>query len=233
MNKNTKIGLIAVVIALAVVGFVSIGSDDETNTNVNSTDTNQSTASEQGSTDNPLGLDISSLAGAYSATFTTKEADGETSTGTITSDGKGNSQITTTDGGQSVGIIFVNGETYSQNPEDNSWIKFPASTADVPDTDSFGLSDADVDELNNNQNFESLGTQSCLSGTCRVYRDPVTDGDVTVIKVDASTNRLSEVEISSADGSTTTIVYSYDGNISIVAPANYTEFEIPSFDTPQ
>jgi hypothetical protein len=228
MSNKMKMALVLILILL-VGGYFVVSGDDEMAT---PTENNESSVmnDENSNTDNPLGINIASLTGAYKVTVVTKDADGKTTTAEVLADGSGNTQINTMSGEMSYSIISIDGDTYSQDPSSGLWLKFPSSTnmGDSPSAESYGFSDKDIEDLRNDTSLESLGKQSCSSGTCRVYKNTGTNGDVTLVKVDDKTNRITEVMSTSADGSTTAITYQYDSNIKITAPEKFSEFSVPN-----
>lgn len=224
MNSKV-IGLVVGVLLIAggVFFVVSGDSDDAANTNSSQLDPNaegvESTASNQ------LGINTAALNGAYQLDIQSNEG-GEELSGTFLLDGNGNFSSEVMQDGQTVGFVYLDGVTYVQNPSDQSWFAYPAGSTAAPsfDVDDLALSDDDIEEINSDQNVESLGEEACSLGTCRVYQD--TDeitGEVAVVKVDTATGRLAEISLTNQEGTeTSTIMYSYPETIEIVAPEGAT-----------
>lgn len=185
------IGLVAVIV---VFGFLDFGrSSNET------------------ITDNVLGLDVSVLSGAYRLTISSDRLDGGTG-GVFELDGKGNLRSVITSDGQTASLVMLNDEIYLQDPSTQEWTTYKKGAEGAPsvDVNDLGFNQSDLDEINND-NLASLGEQDCAAGICRAYQSTdVAQGEISVLKVDTATNRLSEVVVTSEEsGEVTTILFEY------------------------
>lgn len=231
MNKNI---IIAAVIGVLVLGggtFVLLSNSDS-NDNSNASQQNTGDASIVSTTDNPLGLDVSAVSGPYRINIMTSEVNGRATDAVADVDADGNISTTITDNGQVSTFILINGETYVKAPDQDTFTKFPASDSSPIDTSDInvGFTQEDVDEINN-LNIIDKGTGTCTNGSCRIYEytDPETS-DTGTVKVTTDTNRLSDIEITSADGGEVQMSYDYSAAINITAPENFVEFEIPNIN---
>jgi len=227
MNKNAIIALAigVLVVAGGVFAFISSNSDDSNSTNSSETNPSSDSAS------NPLGLDLASIDGSYRVTIT-NTANGSTNNVVTEIDTNGNTKSTITSNGANSSFIFVNNETYVENPSDGTWLKFPANDSATPVSANdlnVGYTKSDIDDLAG-LNIVDQGTGPCSAGTCRVYSKTDEGGDSGTIKVDTKTNRLSDVELNSTDGGSIQMVYDYAADINITAPENYTEYKIPDVE---
>lgn len=231
---NIKLlGLIAAVIAVAGGALFWVGQDESTGEDSANTDTvQQEDADNPLSSDNFLNINTAALNGAYRLLVTSNDG-GVSLNGTFELDGNGNVSTVVTQDGQQSGFIILDDVTYIQNPEDGSWIFYPAGAQAAPsiDVNDLALSDDDINEINNDSSVEDLGEQPCAAGTCRVYRDiDEEQNETALVKIDVSNNRLSEVELTNnTTGEVTMITYEYPGEIIITAPEGATEFVIPDF----
>lgn len=238
MNKNVIIGLVTlVIVAIGGILLVSGGDDDDTSSNSASSETSRSsneTAPQVAPADfdNVLGIDTNPLSGNYRVTVTEVEG-GTGTTATIEIDDDGNTKTSGTADGQTVNLIYHQGSTYTQDPTSGTWIKFPtgsdSATEATIDIES-GITKEDIEELTD-ADITELGEMPCDSGTCRVYEGADLDGSSGRVYVDTATNLLTKLMITQA-GETKTVLeisYEYPDNITIEPPADYQEFQIPTF----
>ena len=235
---NNKI--IGIVLAGLIIGggvlFTVMGGDDDTASN-NQSSEQAADASDNSATANILNIDTAALTGSYRLNISSNDG-GQQLEGVFELDGNGNIRTDITVDGQRSGFVQIDGNTYVQNPEDGSWVLYPANSPAAPSVniDELALSNEDINEITDDTTIEELGEQPCDAGTCRVYRDTdETTMEVALIKIDVATNRISEVELSVEEtGTKTTLIYTYPDDISIVAPEGATEFVIPEIpDLPQ
>lgn len=232
---NTKIvGLIAAIILAGGAVFFFVSGDEDTNTASTDSSEQESNTNTSDGSNNLLDIDTAALTGAYRLEISSTGGEDSLS-GTFDVDGNGNVSTLITTNGQKSAYIYLDGVTYVQNPQDQSWISYPSGSAAAPsfNVDDLALSDDDINEISSDTTIEELGEQPCVTGTCRVYRDvDAEENQTAVVKIDVATKRLVEVVVTdNTTNEVTTIVYSYPNDISIKAPEGAVEFNIP--DTTQ
>ncbi len=229
MNNKVLGIVVAVLVLLGAGAFFVLGGDDD-NGNNDSSQTSDDQNGDAGNIDNALGLDTAALDGPFQLTVSGTQ-DGEAINVGFLVDGNGNYSSEVTSGGQTAGIIYLDGVTYLQDPTSGEWLSYPADSQSAPsfDPSEFALSDSDVNELTTESTIEDLGEQPCSTGTCRVWREaPGLENETALVKIDTATNRLVEVEVTNNDtDEVTSIMYSYPGEVTIEAPEGATPFEIP------
>ena len=199
MNNKLLIGLLVAVLAGGGIFFATNSSDDGDNNNNSSSETTTTTTdavtNNEGANlaDNPLGIDLATTQGPYIITVTNRTADGTESVAVISADGDGNVATEVQDGGQANSIIVFEGSTYTQNPDDGSWIKFPAGSPNAISAEdaNTGLNQEDIDELNDSEIVDK-GTGPCAAGTCRIFEVTDSSDETGTIKVDEANRRISE-----------------------------------------
>lgn len=217
MNKNMKI--IVGVVVLALVGggiyFATQNKDDSTNNSEN-TSQNQSTenqnqsSSEQQASFAPL----STKNTAFVATFTTSDPSQQGAL-VIESDGKGTSRLTVTRNNEKTTTIYTT-DAYYLCQGDNC-IKYPIASANAGQNPAqYDYDESDIAAAKNSAKYQ--GQQSCPAGTCDVWVVTEEDGHTTSVYVDTKTKRVSQVE-AEHDGEKTKIVYEYKA-VTINIPTN-------------
>ena len=241
MNRGVIIGVVAGVIIVAGGAFALLSNNDsDTGSTNNSNGSNNTDGNQQSSnnsstpvtnTGSPIDLDISPLVGPYRITVSTVDADGRTTDATSDIDANGNIETTITDDEQVSSLIYHNGDAYVKAPTEAAYTRFPSngSTPAVGELD-VGFSQEDIDELST-FNIIDKGTDSCTNGTCQVYEytDPDT-GDTGTVKITTDSKRLSDIEVTSADGEESTIAYDYNVSFTVTPPDNFVELEFPSVE---
>jgi len=224
MKKNVII-LIAVLLAIAggAAALLTSKSDEPTTDNSSST---QVAPEQKKDANNPLGIDTKSATEGPYTIHTTITTQGETNNATVYVDRAGNIKSVIEAAGQTSEFISIGDSVYSKT-EATGWIKFPNKETASPDSLNSGLSGDDISRYNDS-NIEDLGTGDCTAGTCRIYTttDPASATETATIKVDTETNRISDVEITSAGGEVTVLSYDYSEGADITAPTDFTEFDI-------
>lgn len=232
MNKNIIIALVVGVLVVGggVLAFVSMRDDSSDSAN---SDNNASSTTNLVSEDNPLGLDATSLEPPYRATVDSEDSEGRTTNAVLEVDADGDISSVLTDDSQTIEVRSVAGATYTKDNEGN-WTKFPATEASEAALDAgtidTGFSDEDLEDIKQ-ADIVDKGTGPCQAGTCRIYDYTDQDGSTGTVKVAVRNNRISELEVTTAAGEVNTIIFEYDSKIDVVAPENYTEFEIPDFSS--
>jgi cytoskeletal protein RodZ len=153
---------------------------------------------------------------AYTAKITDVQS-GTTSTMTLESDGKGNTDLTGTSGGSTINSITLNGTTYIQNNGSGPWIEYPSgasSPASNPTSNmNIGVGSAGI-------TFKAVGTQACGSLTCYKYQiiDSAMPSATQYALFDNSSYKLREWQYSDSNGDSTTMTVSYQA-VNITAPS--------------
>ena len=222
MNNNQKVALL-VALLIACVGVVFFGARSNSTSPANNLKNNV----EEIAAENPLRLDLASLSGPYKVTLETTGDQGGDITASADVDARGNIRTTIKEQNVDNVFVYVDGVTYVYVSADDSWIKFgggadarsPFSADDI----SVGYSKEDIENLTK---ISQGSDASCNLGTCRIYtaKNPDTDEDV-IIKVENSTDRLSDLELANTSGKKTVIAYRYNEAVSSVEPPEqYKEF---------
>jgi len=160
---------------------------------------------------------------SYTATASST-ANGATTNLTIKSDGKGNTEVTTSASGQTVSYISLNGNTYLQEPTSGSWIEYPASSSPTPGTTTDPTKDVKFSFTAgaNRSTFTKVGTVSCGSLTCVKYNvtDPTNPGSTFTVWIDTTNYRLQQWQ-STSNGTTVNMTFSF-GPVTISTPSPVT-----------
>ena len=144
---------------------------------------------------------------AYTATLNITQS-GTTSTATLKSDGKGNTDLTTTSNGESINAISLNGNTYLQENGSGTWIEYPSGTS-APT--SSPTSNMNIAVGSSGITYRYLGTSSCGSLTCYEYKiDDSSMADTTQYAwIDTASYKLREWKATDSSGNTTTMTITY------------------------
>lgn len=211
MNRNLIIGLVAAVVVGGGIWAYLANQDDEATSN----DTNQS----QQDGENP----------AFNATSTADldfvgTISGSGQEGTIVfeydKDTDSIRYIATSADGSEIQTITTPDAYYAQ--ANGQWIKYPTGTDSGFNPDNYQYT---ADELATYQGSAYQGTQDCASGTCHVWRYNAGNTESTLL-IDTSTGYI--VRVSSVVGDQTSAIdYEYK-EVSITAPADAQEIELPS-----
>lgn len=170
------------VIVVGAIGFVAwkVSSNEDTTTN-NSNKAVSDKAVEDACNKELKDKDLCKFASnyklddvSYQSAITTV-ADGKTSVMNMEVDGKGNSSMTTSEGGKETGaFITLNNATYIKNAEDGSWIKYSAGGDTSAPKQDDPTSDIKLDTNNLTENstisYKNLGKESCGKLTCFKYQ---------------------------------------------------------------
>ncbi len=163
---------------------------------------------------------------AYTAVDTSVDAQGQTSSITIKSDGKGNTALTSTAAGQSFDSIEIGTTVYTKDPASNTWTKYTSNAPAVsnPASDIKTNFSTSTTPAAQQIQYKNLGKTACGKLTCFKYQiiDPANAGTTQYAWFDTNSYRLQEYSSKGSDGSTNTFVITY-GAVSITAPSPVTD----------
>ncbi len=106
---------------------------------------------------------------SYVASLTIESPSGETSTIALKNDGKGNTELTTTGGGQTFNTISLNGNSYIQTGGSSTWTEYPAGVQS-PTLQVNPSSKLDLATDTPNLTFKAIGKSACGSLSCYKYQ---------------------------------------------------------------
>lgn len=228
--KNIILVIIGVVIILGFVVWAVFGPKNSNNNNPQPSKSAQeakatASACEKVYHDKDLCKFVGNfnLAGAYSATFTTKDEDGKVVHTSYKSDGKGNSivQAATSE------VVNYKGATYVKAAGSKTWIKY-GSTNNSNSSDDTSLTKnlkfdnpTDANEKPD-QTFTKKGTEKCGNLTCFKYEVAEKDDTPQTIWFDTQDYRLRKISVSDADDGSTEINIEY-GSVTISEPTPVTD----------
>ena len=157
---------------------------------------------------------------AYTAKIT-ETASSTTSTMTLKSDGKGNTDLTGSSGGSTINSIMLDGTTYIQNNGSGPWIEYPSGTS-APSTSP--TSNMNIGVGSSGVSFKYINTQACGSLTCFKYQvtDAASPGATQYVLFDNSNYELREWQYTDSSG-TTDMTVSY-GTVNITKPSPVESF---------
>lgn len=153
---------------------------------------------------------------AYTANLTVTQS-GTTSTMTLESDGKGNTELAGTSDGQTFNSITLDSVTYIQSGSSDPWIEYPSGTS-APTTNP--TSTMNIGVGSSGITYKSLGTAACGSLTCFKYQvsDSSTPSATQYAWFDSSSYKLREWQYNDGSGNTTDMTITY-GNVNITKPS--------------
>ncbi len=162
---------------------------------------------------------------AFTATLKTDQQ-GTASTMTLENDGKGNTKLTTTGGGQTLNAITLNGNSYVQTNSTGPWMEYPsgatAPTSDPTSSMKIGVGSSGI-------TYKALGTAACGSLTCFKYQvtDSATPNATQVAFFDNDSYKLREWQYNDGSGNTTDMTISY-GAVTISKPTPVQSYTAPA-----
>lgn len=166
----------------------------------------------------------------YVATATSVTSEG-TSTMTIKSDGKDNSDLTISQGGVEVTrYISLDGATYMKTPDSDTWIKYPATSSpvskDTSPTSDFKINYSNITE-NNTLSYKNLGKEACGKLNCLKYQivDTANAGTTQYIWFDTKDYLMQRFSIKDSSGSND-MTFTYPSSVTITAPSPSEEFSL-------
>lgn len=217
--KKKQIIIIAAVILVALIGIgaYAMSQDDGADKSNTSSNTSSNNSGNQPSSFDALTTDTS-----FVATITTSN-DGQEVKAVMSYDkDSGAVKYVTTTEGKEVSMYYTK-DAYYLCQSANDCFKYPLGQGSVSgfDPGTYQYDNQDIAGLRNNAAYQ--GQQSCPAGTCDVWK--VTEGtNSTTVYIDASTKRISQVETTTAAG-TSKVVYEYK-SVSVTPPANAKELPL-------
>ena len=162
---------------------------------------------------------------AYTATLKVDQQ-GTNSTMTLASDGKGNTKLSTTSGGQTLNSITLDGNTYIQTGGSGPWIEYP-SGASAPTSNP--TSNMNITVGSAGISFKALGTASCGNLTCYKYQvtDTASPSTTQYVWFDNSNYNLREWQDTDGSGNTTDMTISYQP-VNITKPSPVQSYTTPA-----
>jgi hypothetical protein len=162
---------------------------------------------------------------AYTATLHAVQQ-GTASTMTLKNDGKGNTELTSTQGGQTLSAISLDGNEYIQATAGGPWIKYPtgvtAPTSNPASNMKIGVGSSGI-------TYKALGTAACGNLTCFKYQvtDSATPNVTQYAWFDNSNYQLREWQYTDASGNTTDMTINY-GPVTISTPSPVQSYTTPA-----
>ncbi|MCA9323832.1 hypothetical protein KC992_01890 [Candidatus Saccharibacteria bacterium] len=218
MSRNVLIAIIAVlVIAGGGAAFVLTRSNDEDSTsgtnnasNSQSNDQSSNASNNEGRTFNPK----ATASQAFVATISGTSEGSETLSGTIESDGQGNSHFIGTQAGQTAEYYTLSDGTYIFCQNGACYKASAENSAD--EADDYSFKEEDILKFRDTASY--VGTDDCPAGTCDVWQ--VNDnGTDTRIYIDTKTQYVSQV-VGTQDGDTFKVVYEFKDNVTVTPPTD-------------
>jgi hypothetical protein len=163
---------------------------------------------------------------SYKMTLTSTSAEGN-STSIFLSDGKGNTQMTSSISNQQSEAIFVNNVSYLKDTTDGKWIKFAANDTSAP-KETNPTSDIKIDTKTENSDskvtYKKLGKEKCGNRTCLKYQviDPAQPNATSYFWFDTKDYRMQRYYFKDDKG-TSDMVITYI-SVKINAPSPTKDF---------
>ena len=153
----------------------------------------------------------------------TNTTGGQTSTTTMSSEGKGNTEVKSGSGDQQFAVITVDGFMYTKDPTDGKWVKTAtSSTSTDTDTEKSPVSDIKFDteaaDAASKVTYKKIGKEKCGNLNCVKYQmiDSSTPATTTYVWFDTKDYRMQRFTSKDAEGSSDmTIAYK---KVKITAP---------------
>lgn len=161
----------------------------------------------------------------------TSTMDGVNSTMEMRSDGKGNTSMKSTNGGETSEIINFEKVTYMKDNSDGQWIKFAnndtaASPTELNPADGVDFTTTTKDETAESTiSYKKLGSEKCGNLTCLKYQmiDSTKPNDINYFWFDTKDYRMHRW-YSKDDNGTTDFTITYE-SVKISAPSPVKEFD--------
>ena len=162
---------------------------------------------------------------AYTATLKVVQQ-GTASTMTLKADGKGNTDLSTTGGGQTLNAISLGGNSYIQTNGTGPWIEYPSGTS-APTSNP--TSNMNIGVGSSGITYKALGTAACGNLTCFKYQvtDSASPNATQYAWFDNSSYQLREWQYSDGSGNTTDMTISY-GAVTISVPSPVQSYATPA-----
>jgi outer membrane lipoprotein-sorting protein len=153
---------------------------------------------------------------AYTAALTIAQ-NGATNTATLKSDGKGNTELTTSSNGETLNAITLDNIEYIQNNGSGPWIEYNTGTT-APTTNP--TSSMNIGVGNSGITFKYIDTESCGSLTCYKYKvtDASTPSATQYVWFDNSSYKLRQWQYTDGSGNTTNMTVTYNA-VNITKPS--------------
>ncbi len=155
---------------------------------------------------------------AYTATLSLVQNGGTNSTTTLKNDGKGNTSLTGSGGGQVINAITLDGVEYVQSNNTGPWVEYP-SGATAPTSNP--TSNMDISVVGSTTTtFKSLGKEACGSLDCYKYEidSKLTPDTKQIVWFDTSSYKLREWNYADNSGDSTDMKITY-GSVNITKPS--------------
>jgi outer membrane lipoprotein-sorting protein len=152
----------------------------------------------------------------YTAELTNTQ-NGTTSTMTLENDGKGNTELTSNSGDQTINSITLDGTSYIQDNGTGPWVEYPSGTnspsTNPTSTMSIGVGSPGII-------FKYIDTESCGGLTCFKYRvtDRSTPTTTQYVLFDNSSYMLRQWQYSDGSGNSTSMTVNYQA-VNITKPS--------------
>jgi outer membrane lipoprotein-sorting protein len=231
LHKNDKgiahlLLIVLGVIVIAGVGFVGwkVASNHKPSTNSSGSTTSNNTTTDSSCLAlyhdsricNFAAFSTSFNKTSYTAALNVTQ-NGTTSTATLKSDGKGNTELTTTGSGETLNAITLDNIEYVQSNGSGPWIEYNTGTTS-PTTNptnsmNIGVGNAGI-------TFKYLDTESCGSLTCYKYKvtDATTPSATQFVWFDNSGYKLRQWQYTDGSGNTTDMTVTY-ATVNITKPS--------------
>lgn len=225
--------LVVAVIAVAGFAFWKVSSNKDSNTGSSATSKAAQSACEKSINDKnfcKFASHTDLVKAIYVATDTSVTSEG-TSTMVIKADGKDNTDLTISQNGAEVSrFISLDGATYMKTPDNDTWIKYPATSTATP-KDTSPTSDIKIDYSNITENntvsYKNSGKEACEKLTCYKYQvvDTANAGTTQYIWFDTKDYLLRRWSTKDSSGSND-MSFTYPSSVSITAPTPVQEFSL-------
>lgn len=154
----------------------------------------------------------------------TGTVNGEESTIKLASDGKGTTEFTMTSEGQEIRYIYTADSYYMCTGGQCTVMKLDGASQATLNSDDYTYSQEEIANFKSTSTY--LGQQSCPSGTCNVWQvNDGVEGSTNKLFVDTGSNRITQIEMTTNEG-TSTIAFEYK-DVTINIPANAQELVTP------
>lgn len=221
LNKDqrglTPVMIVVAVVVVAAIGFIGYKVTQKDSVLSNATPAQKAVISECEKLYNDKELckfaansDIEKL--SYQMVVTSTDAQGKTSTLTMLSDGKDNSQVNGTTEGQAYDAITLNGTSYVKDSSDGQWFKFAPSNTAAPQTDDLSddikVSSTFSATADKNYSYKKIGKEKCGKLTCFKYQftDKTQPDSTQFVWFDTKDYRMQRFSFKDKDSSTDMVI---------------------------
>jgi prepilin-type N-terminal cleavage/methylation domain-containing protein len=164
---------------------------------------------------------------AYMATLKQTNSQGTTTDMTLASDGKGNTSLVATSGGQQISSISLNGNTYIQSGSGTTWIEYPSGSSANTSQATNPTSGMSIGVGSSGITYKAEGTASCGSLTCYKYQilDSAQPSTTQYAWFDNSSYKLREWQSTDSTNGTLTMNITYQ-TVNITAPSPVQQYSL-------